>query len=88
MIRSHLSSLLARQELLHTGSLPAYACYGCWELSQPEERPLDGLWPFSLVSETTAEVYLIQKQDMLRTVAKKLFAALLEISQAFLSEIL
>eukprot|EP00435_Cladocopium_sp_Y103_P024822 s116_g6.t1 len=62
-------------KLLHHGSLPAFSLYGCWELAEESN------WPFSLVAECTAEIYIIQKQDMMRTIAKKLLAALIEISQ-------
>lgn len=62
-------------KLLHHGSLPAFSLYGCWELAE------EATWPFSLVAECTAEIYIIQKQDMMRAIAKKLLAALIEISQ-------
>ncbi|CAK9075211.1 unnamed protein product [Durusdinium trenchii] len=58
-------------KLLHLGSLPAFACYGAYELAQAvdedaksvvstKSKPAVSLavWPFSLVAESTAEVYL------------------------------
>ena len=68
-------------KLLHYGSLPAFSIYGCWEIAGDESPDGVSTWPFSLVAESTAEVYVIQKQDMLRTIAKKLLAALVEISE-------
>eukprot|EP00439_Symbiodinium_sp_Y106_P028928 s2696_g3.t1 len=62
-------------KLLQVGTLPACTCFGCHEV-------VTGMkWPFSLVAETVAEVYTISKQDLLRTVAKKLLASLVEISR-------
>lgn len=62
---------LSGGKLLHLGSLPAFACYGAYELAQAvdedaksvvstKSKPAVSLavWPFSLVAESTAEVYL------------------------------
>lgn len=62
-------------KLLQVGTLPACTCFGCHEV-------VTGMkWPFSLVAETVAEVYTISKQDLLRAVAKKLLASLVEVSR-------
>ena len=50
-------------KLLHYGSLPAFSIYGCWEIAGDEFPDGVSTWPFSLVAESTAEVYVIQKQE-------------------------
>ena len=48
---------------MHYGSLPAFSIYGCWEIAGDEFPDGVSTWPFSLVAESTAEVYVIQKQE-------------------------
>ena len=55
--------------------MPAYSCYGAWELAQAlEEQPNGsgkvGNWPHSLVAETTVEIYMCLGKKQLMDVER------------------
>ncbi|CAE8637089.1 unnamed protein product [Polarella glacialis] len=64
-----------KRKILSVGKLTSFECYGFIQISSGAP------YPMSLVSDPYASLYTISKQDVLRRLPKKMFAALFEASQ-------